>query len=78
MICFISDASVASVFDPMDKPESSTGPSKAVVFVCHRHNHVPVLHIRTARSEESHSACVEETVIVYMSWPFTQVLYCHQ
>ncbi|XP_076463469.1 cilia- and flagella-associated protein 61-like [Babylonia areolata] len=46
------DASVASVFDPMDKGESSTGPGEVAVFVCHRHNHVPILHIRKARVED--------------------------
>ena len=44
------DASIAGVFQPMDKPETSSGPDKGVIFVCHRHKHVPVLHIRKARS----------------------------
>ena len=44
------DASIAGVFQPMDKPDTSSGPDKGVIFVCHRHKHVPVLHIRKARS----------------------------
>ncbi|KAK7103337.1 cilia- and flagella-associated protein 61-like [Littorina saxatilis] len=48
----VPDASIASVFNPMNKPESSKGPRKAAIFVCHRHSHVPVLHIRKARVED--------------------------
>ncbi|KAK7506894.1 hypothetical protein BaRGS_00001745 [Batillaria attramentaria] len=47
------DASIASIFRPMDKPEGSTGPTnKCALFVCGRSEHVPVLHIRDARVED--------------------------
>ena len=46
----LPDPSIAGVFDHMEKPDYTSGPDKFALFVCHRHNHVPVLHIRKARS----------------------------
>lgn len=43
------DSSLDEIFKQMDKKEGSSGASKGAVFVCHRHNHVPVLHVRKAR-----------------------------
>ncbi|XP_048259860.1 cilia- and flagella-associated protein 61-like isoform X2 [Haliotis rufescens] len=47
------DAAVADVFKPLEKKEGvMAGPNNCVMFVCHRHDHVPVLHIRHARVED--------------------------
>lgn len=46
------DSALDEIFKQMDKKEGSTGASKGAVFVCHRHNHVPVLHVRKARVED--------------------------
>lgn len=47
------DASIAGIFKPLEKHESmKDSTDKSVVFVCNRHEHVPVLHIREARVED--------------------------
>ncbi|KAK3093002.1 hypothetical protein FSP39_009876 [Pinctada imbricata] len=39
------------IFKQVDKKEGSNG-GHGALFACHRHNHVPVLHIRKARVED--------------------------
>ena len=46
-VLFCSDASLAQSFKPMPKQEGSASDGH-VLFVCRRHDHVPVLHIRQA------------------------------
>ncbi|KAL3874225.1 hypothetical protein ACJMK2_037270 [Sinanodonta woodiana] len=46
------EAEIADLFKPMNKGETASGPLECAIFVCHRHKHVPVLHIRHARVED--------------------------
>ncbi|XP_064621787.1 cilia- and flagella-associated protein 61-like isoform X2 [Lineus longissimus] len=46
------DSAVSEIFKPMEKLGGSKGPDGCVVFVCKRHDHVPVLHIRQARVQD--------------------------
>ncbi|KAK3611320.1 hypothetical protein CHS0354_029969 [Potamilus streckersoni] len=46
------EAEIADLFKPMNKGETTSGPLECAIFVCHRHKHVPVLHIRHARVED--------------------------
>ncbi len=48
ILVFISDASLADIFQQLEK-SGSPGPDNCAVFVCHRHEHVPVLHVRDAK-----------------------------
>ncbi|XP_025103771.1 cilia- and flagella-associated protein 61-like isoform X2 [Pomacea canaliculata] len=45
------DPSISTIFTPL-KRKSGSNPAPSI-FVCRRHNHVPVLHIRGARVEDN-------------------------
>ncbi|XP_052270971.1 cilia- and flagella-associated protein 61-like [Dreissena polymorpha] len=45
------DAYLADIFKPMSVIGDKS-PSQCAMFVCHRHNHVPVIHVRQARVED--------------------------
>ncbi|KAL8568301.1 hypothetical protein ACOMHN_040874 [Nucella lapillus] len=45
------DASVATLFEPLPKPESNLL-FRFSAFVCHRENHVPMLKVRIARVQD--------------------------
>lgn len=46
------DTSLANLFQQMDGLSGTAAPDGCTVFVCHRHAHVPVLHVRHARVED--------------------------
>ena len=47
-ILYLLDVSLAELFKPLNRI-SDKSPKEGAVFVCHRHEHVPVIHIRQAR-----------------------------
>ncbi len=54
-----TDSALADIFKQMPKLEGSKGPENCVVFACHRHEHVPVLHVRPARYEYANICILE-------------------
>ncbi|KAK2147282.1 hypothetical protein LSH36_561g01009 [Paralvinella palmiformis] len=46
------ESSLADLFKEMDLVSKDKGPDGCVVFVCYRHDHVPVLHVRIAKVED--------------------------
>ncbi|KAK6176372.1 hypothetical protein SNE40_014672 [Patella caerulea] len=47
------DPALADIFQPMTRLEGAAHKSESTVFVCNRHDHVPVLHVRNARVEDN-------------------------
>ena len=52
MIIFCSDSALAEIFSQMEKLPGSKSSLGNVVFSCKRHEHVPVLHIRSAQVQD--------------------------
>ncbi|XP_019642271.1 PREDICTED: cilia- and flagella-associated protein 61-like [Branchiostoma belcheri] len=46
------EPALSAIFKPMDKMEDAKGPDGCSIFVSHRHEQAPVLHVRKARVED--------------------------
>ncbi|XP_078590142.1 cilia- and flagella-associated protein 61-like isoform X1 [Branchiostoma floridae x Branchiostoma japonicum] len=46
------EPALSAIFKPMEKTEDAKGPDGCSIFVSHRHEQAPVLHVRKARVED--------------------------
>ncbi|XP_033873801.3 cilia- and flagella-associated protein 61 [Acipenser ruthenus] len=46
------DPALEAIFEPFESRTGSTAARECAAFVCHRHHHCPVLHIRSARVQD--------------------------
>ncbi|MGH0137710.1 UNVERIFIED_CONTAM: hypothetical protein FKN15_036573 [Acipenser sinensis] len=46
------DTALEAIFEPFESRTGSTAARECAAFVCHRHHHCPVLHIRSARVQD--------------------------